>query len=69
MSNLGYVLSKLVYSNVSQTGGLGAEPAAAGGYGGLGAKPPAAGQFLYVFGKKKAILTTLNHVSHVFSDI
>ena len=45
MSNLGDVLSKLVYSNVSQTGVWGRAPAA-GGYGGLGAKPPAAGRFL-----------------------
>ena len=46
MSNLGDVLSELVYSNVSQTGVWGAEPQAAGGYGGLGAKPLAAGRFL-----------------------
>ena len=45
MSNLD-VLSNLVYSNLPQTGGLGAEPPAAGGNGGLGAKPPAEWQFL-----------------------
>ena len=49
MSNLRDVLSKPVYSNVSQTGGLGAEPPASGG---MGAKPPAAGRFLQVFEKK-----------------
>ena len=47
MSNLGDVLSKLVYSNVSQTGvSVLKRITAAGGYEGLGAKPPAAGQFL-----------------------
>ena len=45
MSNLD-VLSNLVYLNLPQTGGLGAEPPAAGGNGGLGAKPPAEWQFL-----------------------
>ena len=68
MSNLGDVLSKLVFSHVSQTRGLGAEPPTAGGYGGLGAKTPAARQFLYVFGKK-AILIPLDHISHVFTAI
>ena len=58
MSNLGDVLSKLVYSDVSQTGGayhrLGSGGGAvAGSYGGLGVKPPAAGRFLYVLGGKK----------------
>ena len=67
MSNLGDVLSKLLYSNVSQKG-FGAEPPAAGGYRGLGAKPPAAGRFLWVFWKK-AILMPLDHISHVFKAI
>ena len=49
--NLGDVLGKLVYSNISQTGIWGRSPIA-DAYGGLGTKPPAAGQFLYVFGKK-----------------
>ena len=60
MSNLGDVLRKLGYSNVSQTGSGGG----AGGYGGLGAKPPAAGRFLWVFWKN-AILIPLAHISHI----
>ena len=51
MSYLGDVLRKLVYSNVSQTGGVGAEPPAAGGYGGLGAKPPSRWAIFVKFGK------------------
>ena len=46
MSNLGDVLSKLVYSNVSQTGVWGQSPQPPVAMGGLGAKPPAAGRFL-----------------------
>ena len=40
MSDLGDVLSKLVYSKRIIDGGLGAEPPAAGGYGGFGGKSP-----------------------------
>ena len=57
MSNLGDVLSKLVYSNVL--------PPAVGGYGGLGAKPPAAGRFLYVFGKKNYLNPIGSHFARV----
>ena len=66
MSNLD-VLSKLVYSNLPQTGGLGAEPPAAGGNGGLGAKPPAAGRFFYVFGKKSYFNPIGSHFARVHS--
>ena len=70
MSNLGDVLRKLVYSNVSQTdGGLGEVPPGAGGYGGLGAKPPAAGGFLYVFEKKSHFNPIGSHFAHVHSHL
>ena len=70
MSNLGDVLSKLVYSNISVTdGGLRAEPTAAGGYKGLGAKPPAAGRFLYVFGKKRYFNPIGSHFARVYSHL
>ena len=65
MSNLGDVLSKLVYSNVSQSQ---TELPAAGGDGDLGANPPAAGRFLQGFGKK-ALLIPLDHILHVFTAI
>ena len=65
MSTLGDVLSKLLYSNVSQTGSGGGAPS---GYGGLKAKPPALGNFCK-FLEKKTILISLNHISHVFRAI
>ena len=69
MSNLGDVLSKLVYSNISVTdGGLRAEPTAAGGYKGLGAKPQLLGDFC-TFLEKKGILIPLDHISLVFTAI
>ena len=69
MSNLGDVLRKLVYSNVSQTESLGAEPPAAGGYGGLRAKPPAAGRFLEVFEKKSYFNPIGSHFARVHSHL
>ena len=55
MSKLEDVLSKEVYrnSNASQTGILGAQL-------------PAAGRFFVIFWKKKAVLTPLDYISHVF---
>ena len=63
MSNLGDVLSKLVYLNVSQTGVWGQSP-----------QPPVAmGVSIFVrFCKvleKKAILIPLDHISHMFKAI
>ena len=55
MSNLGDVLSKLVYSNVSQTGVWGRSPQPLGN--------------LCTFSEKKAILIPLDHTSHVFTAI
>ena len=55
MSNLEDVLSKLVYSNVSQPGGLGAGSPAAGGYGGLGGKAPRRWTIFLRFWKKKLV--------------
>ena len=66
MSNLGDVLCKLVYSNVSQTGAGGGAPAA-GGYDGLGAKPPAAGQFFVSFWKKSNFNLIGSHFARVQS--
>ena len=70
MSNLGDVLSKLVYLNLSQTGVCNnyGEPPAASGYGGLGAKPQPQGDFCK-FLEKKSILIPLDHISHVFRAI
>ena len=65
MSNLGDVLSRPVYPNVSQT----ADPPAAGGYGGLGAKTPAVWRFLYVFGKKSYFNPTGSHFARVRSHL
>ena len=63
MSNLGDVLSKLEYSNVSQTGVWGGVPAA-GGCGVWGQSPSC----WVIFGKK-AILIPLDHIPHVFIAI
>ena len=54
-------------SNVGLRGSWGGTPAA-GGYGGLGAKSPAAGRFFVIF-EKKAVLTPLDHILHVFKAI
>ena len=61
MSNFGDVLSKLVYSNVSQTGVWVA-------MGVWGRNPQPLGDFCK-FLEKKAILIPLNHISHVFTAI
>ena len=37
--------------------------------GGLGAKLPAAGRYFVIFLNQKAVLTPLDHVSHVFGVI
>ena len=52
MSSLGDELSKLVYSNVSQTGVGGRSPQAAEGYGGLRALPQPLGDFCQLLEKK-----------------
>ena len=57
MSNLGDVLSKLVYSTISPDGGLGAKP------------PQPAWAIFVSFLGKKAILIPLDHISHVFTAI
>ena len=44
-------------------------PPAAGGFDGLGAKPPTVGQFFVIFLEKKAVLMSLNHISHMFRAI
>ena len=49
--------------------GLLVEPPVAGGCESLGAPLPAAGQFFVIFWKKKAILISLDHISHVFRAI
>ena len=59
MSNLGDVLSKLVYSNISQTG------VAMGAWGQSSQSLDDFCKFL----KKKAILIPLDHISHVFTAI
>ena len=55
MSNLGDVLRKLMYSNVSQTGVW-------------GQSPQQLGDFCKFLGKK-AILIPLDHISHLFRAI
>ena len=55
MSNLGDVLSKLIVSNVSQTGVWGQSPQPLGDF--------------CTFLDKKAILNPLDHISHVFKAI
>ena len=55
MSNLGDVLSKLVYSNVSQTGVWGQSPQPLGDF--------------CKFLEKKAILIPLDHISLLFTAI
>ena len=68
MSNLGDVLSRLVYSNVSQTGvwGRSTQPPVAMGVWGQGPQP--LGDF-YKFLGKNAILILLDHILHVFTAI
>ena len=68
MSNLGDVLSKLVVSNVSQTGvwGRNLQPPVATGV--WGQSPQPLGDFC-TFLDKKAILIPLDHISHVFKAI
>ena len=66
MSNLGEVLSKQVYSNVSQTRVLGAEPPAAGGYGGLGQSPSRRAIFVS-FWKKSYFNPIGSHFARVHS--
>ena len=55
MSNLGDVLRKLVYSNMSRTGVWGQSPQPLGDF--------------CKFLEKKAILIPLNHILHVFTAI
>ena len=68
MSNLGDVLSKLVVSNVSQTGvwGRSLQPPVATGV--WGQSPQPLGDFC-TFLDKKAILNPLDYISHVFKAI
>ena len=68
ISNLGDVLSKLVYSDVSQTGVLGRSPQLPVAMGVWGQSPQSLGDFCK-FLKKKAILILLDHISHVFKAI
>ena len=65
MSNLGDMLSKLVYSNVSQMGvwGRSLQPPVAMGF--WGQSPQQLGNFCK-FLEKTAILIPLDHISHVF---
>ena len=61
------VLSKLVYSNVSQAGvcGRSSQPPVA-----MGARGKAPSRWaIFVFFEKKAILIPLDHISHVFTAI
>ena len=68
MSNLGDMLSKLVYSNESQTGvwGRGPQPPVAPEV--WGRSPQPLGDFCK-FLEKIAILIPLDHISHVFTSI
>ena len=68
MSNLGDVLSMLVYSNVPQTGVCGRSPQPPVAMGVWGQSPQPLGDFCK-FLKKKAILIPLDHISHVFTAI
>ena len=67
MSNLGDVLSKLVYSNVSQKGVWGRSPQPPVAMVVWGQSPQPLSDFC-IFGKK-AILIPLHHISHVFTAI
>ena len=68
MSNLGDVLRKLAYSNVSQTGvwRWSPQPPVTMGVWGQSLEP--LGNFCK-FLEKKAILIPLDHISHVFTAI
>ena len=68
MSTLEDVFSKLVYSNVSQTGvwGRSPHPSVAMGVWGQSLKP--LGEFCKFF-ENKTILIPLDHISHVFKAI
>ena len=68
MSNLGDVLSKLVYSNVSQTGVWGRSPQPTATMGVWGQSPQPLGDFC-AFLVKKDILIPLDHISHEFRAI
>ena len=68
MSNFEDVLSKLVYSNVSQTGVWGRSPQPLVVMGVWGQTPEPLGDFCK-FLEKKAILIQLDHISHVFTAI
>ena len=50
-------------------GGLGAVPLASGGCGGLGDEDPRRWAIFVSFWKKKAILMSLDHISHEFTVI
>ena len=68
MSNLGDVLKKLVYSNLSQTGVWGRSPQPPVAMGDWGLRPQPLGNFCKFLGKK-AILIPLDHILHVFTAI
>ena len=68
MSNLGDVLKKLVYSNVSQTGIWGRSPQPPVAMGVWGKSHQPLGDFCK-FLEKKAILIPLDHILHVFTAI
>ena len=68
MSNLEDVLSKLVYSNESQTGIWGRSPQPPMAMGVWGRSPQPLGN-LWMFLEKKAILILLDHILHVFTAI
>ena len=68
MSSLGDVMSKLVYSNVSQTGVWGRSPQPPVAVGVWGLCSQTLGDFCK-FLEEKAILIPLDHISHVFTAI
>ena len=68
MSNLGDWMSKLVYSNVSQTGVWGLSPQPAVVMEVWRQSPQLLGDFCK-FLEQKAILIPLDHISHEFSAI
>ena len=68
MSNLGEVLSGLVYSNISQTGVWGRSPQPPVAMGAWGQSSQSLDDFCK-FLKKKAILIPSDHISHVFTAI
>ena len=61
-------MSKLLYSNVSQTGGWGPCPQPPVAMGVWGQSPQPLGDFCK-FLEKKAILMPLDHISHVFTAV